>query len=153
MLLCFDGLTIPKPFGGFQLHFVHLPFAEADFSNCIALMIEIKSLACTSKPEQSEKLRCNGIPISLGSFLGSRILKHSETHLDRKIFVCVLKKKGFIGLFVPPLPWIQLGDGVASEWLHNDSLRTLMASATLNGRAGCRSHHQLLGIEGLKVHR
>lgn len=25
---------------GFQLHFVHLPFADADFSNCISLMIE-----------------------------------------------------------------------------------------------------------------
>ena len=47
-----------NPFGGFQLHFVHLPFAEADFSNSIALMIEIKSLAGTGKtPEQSEKLR------------------------------------------------------------------------------------------------
>eukprot|EP00435_Cladocopium_sp_Y103_P042797 s153_g11.t3 len=63
---------------GFQLHFVHLPFAEADFSNCISLMIETKTATApntTSSKEKSEKLT---------------------------------------------------------------------ASATLQGRSGCRSHHQLL---------
>lgn len=31
-------------FGGFQLHFVHLPFAGCDFSNCIDLLIEVDAL-------------------------------------------------------------------------------------------------------------
>jgi hypothetical protein len=45
--------------GGFQLHFVHLPFADADFSNCISLMIETKTATApnaTSSKEKSEKL-------------------------------------------------------------------------------------------------
>lgn len=84
-----------------------------------------------------------GIPISLLLF---PCMWGSETHLDRKISVCVRELSDCWSLHYHGF---NLEMALVQSGFTNESLRTLMVSATLNGRAGCRSHHQWLG-EGLK---
>lgn len=79
-----------------------------------------------------------------------RVLKRK---MDRKISVCVRELSDCWSLHYHGF---NLEMALVQSGFRNESLRTLMVSATLNGRAGCRSHHQLLAkglkdIEGTQV--